>query len=182
MNIVIYGIIGTSAILFFLVIILIILLLNRKQKEVPVKESIEELPRCPTCGQILEPEWNRCPFCTDDNIITFQSRKQTDKEKKMVTGFLVLIDDNDKIFKIEKDIIYIGSDNSNDIKIKNEFVAPQHAKIWFNETKNRFYLEDLGSSNGTKVNNEYVNSIELRDGDIITIAGNRFAFKVLNKQ
>jgi len=62
MNYLLYGIIATASILFILIILLIITLF--KTKRAVSFESTER--RCPTCGQVLEPEWNRCPFCATE--------------------------------------------------------------------------------------------------------------------
>ncbi len=178
MNLLIYGIIGSASVLLFLIIFFIIILLRKTPAT--SETSTEEVRRCPTCGQILEPEWNRCPFCTDD-VINFPQRKIEDKIKEEDKHWaLLIINNNEKeeIYKMKKDIIYIGSGDYNDIRITDNKISPQHIKIWRNK-ENRFFIEDLNSQTGTKVNNRYIEEGEIKDGDTITIGNYNIIFKII---
>ncbi len=173
MNILLYGIIITASILFILVILLIISIVQSKTIRQPVAER-----RCPTCGQILEPEWNRCPFCAEPVEAKTYPSTETIPELPPI-GYLIVKSgaDRGKIYKIEKSKITIGSGNYNDIIIKDNTVSPQHAKIWMADKK--FFITDIHSQAGTKVNNRVVEQTEIYDNDVITIGNNVFVFKVL---
>lgn len=60
MNYLLYAIIANVIVLFVLIIVLIIFLVRSRCS---LSTSLKK--RCPTCGQILELAWKRCPFCTD---------------------------------------------------------------------------------------------------------------------
>src|SRR5699024_7764863 len=61
----------------------------------------------------------------------------------------------DLTFKVEenypvKSSITIGRSNKNHIVIKDPFISKKHIKIY--KDKGQYFIEDLGSSNGTYVN------------------------------
>ena len=69
----------------------------------------------------------------------------------------------------------IGRDEKNEIVIPASYVSRQHAKIAVR--KEKLYIEDLGSSNGTYVNGDRVKSCELRNGDEVRF--DEFIFSVI---
>ena len=95
--------------------------------------------------------------------------------------YLKLINRKDDLyFKVEEsyslgDETTIGRSSNNDIVIKDPYISKKHALI---EKENEFYfIKDLGSSNGTFVNDEQVlNSIRLEHGDSIKIGQVNFLF------
>lgn len=67
----------------------------------------------------------------------------------------------------DKDQVTIGRKPENDMAIDNLAVSGFHAKIF--REKEELILEDMGSLNGTYVNNERVSRKSLRNGDVILI-------------
>lgn len=64
--------------------------------------------------------------------------------------------------------INIGRENDNDIQILTGGVSRYHAKI--TPEGNQWKIEDLGSTNGTRINGEKIlGPVFLREGDIITV-------------
>lgn len=59
----------------------------------------------------------------------------------------------------------IGRASTNDVKIVDAGVSSKHAKIWAEE--GRWFVMDLGSTNGTSVNSSDIDREELNDGDKI---------------
>lgn len=86
-------------------------------------------------------------------------------------------EDRGKDFKIVKDETTIGREQENDIIIPNPTVSRFHAKII--RTEDKYYIEDLGSANGTLVNGIRVNKELLHDGDIIQLGDVVLVFKCL---
>ncbi len=174
-----YGIIGVSAFLIILILTLIITLLKNRNN---ITERTDQYiaSRCPTCGQILEHEWNRCPFCMD--II---DRSRTYPDHQVVPGDIPIGylmnkagPERGRICKIENRPIIIGSGKENDIIINDSRISPQHLKIWPADRK--FYIQDLKSGQGTRVNNRMIDQTELYDNDLIEVVNNFFIFKVLD--
>ena len=62
-----------------------------------------------------------------------------------------------------------------DIKIKHPAVSARHAKI--EKTGNSFAIHDMGSTNGTLVNDQSITSHELQTGDVITIGKYNLTFQ-----
>lgn len=71
------------------------------------------------------------------------------------------------VFKIEKDEIFIGREKDNDIIIPDKSVSRKHLKI--TKRFDGYYLEDLGSANGTYFKNERIKEKLLESGDVIYI-------------
>lgn len=75
--------------------------------------------------------------------------------------------------------IRIGRDRSCDVVLYNEQVSRNHAEIRFDD--GRFWLVDLGSTNGTRVNETIVQdaAARLRRGDTVRIGGENGAATTL---
>lgn len=90
-----------------------------------------------------------------------------------------------KLFPLEKPVTTIGRDLGNDIQIDDEGVSARHAKIRvqpseYLENQVDLILEDLGSTNGSLVNDEQVEQRQLKPNDVITIGWN--TFKLLDER
>lgn len=62
-----------------------------------------------------------------------------------------------------------------DIKIKHPAVSARHAKI--EKDGNSFSIHDMGSTNGTLVNDQSITTHELRNGDVISIGKYNLTFQ-----
>jgi pSer/pThr/pTyr-binding forkhead associated (FHA) protein len=70
----------------------------------------------------------------------------------------------------------IGRSEHNDIVVTGSFVSHEHACITYH--KNQYLLSDLGSTNGTYLNDEKVIAeVTLKDGDVIKIGAVTFKFE-----
>ena len=78
------------------------------------------------------------------------------------------------VFLIDKDIV-LGRGGSSNIVIKDTYTSNQHARVF---VKNgQCWLEDMGSTNGTFLNDVQVKqSIILADGDRLRVGGVTFQF------
>jgi len=84
-----------------------------------------------------------------------------------------------QVFPLKTPLTTIGRDPGNDIQIDDAGVSGQHARIRlkpseFLEDQADVFLEDLGSTNGSLVNDEPVAKCQLRHNDVITIGWNTF--------
>ena len=73
--------------------------------------------------------------------------------------------------------ISLGRSSKNDVVIKDKFVSKNHLLI--REKNQRYYLEDLGSANGTFLNGVKIDSnelIELQNNDKIGVGFIQFIF------
>src|SRR5690242_14650627 len=71
-------------------------------------------------------------------------------------------------------VVIIGRSSKSDVQIDQESVSRNHAKIM--NTGKSIILRDLGSTNGTYVNDQLIDEYVLRDGDFIKIGRTIFKF------
>ena len=70
----------------------------------------------------------------------------------------------------------IGRNPNTDITLLDEGISREHALVLLDEETGRFTIEDLQSTNGTRVNGRRVRSTELAPGDRIQIGRTLFEF------
>ena len=76
--------------------------------------------------------------------------------------------DEGKQFELGETMLSVGRDSGNKVRLSDTEVSRRHAE--FRRTAdNVFRLADVGSANGTFVNNQPVKDVELRPGDHIRI-------------
>jgi len=72
----------------------------------------------------------------------------------------------------------IGRNPSTDITLLDEGISREHALILFDEGDEQYVIEDLQSTNGTKVNGKRVRNQALEPGDEIQIGHTVFSFVI----
>jgi pSer/pThr/pTyr-binding forkhead associated (FHA) protein len=72
----------------------------------------------------------------------------------------------------------IGRNPTTDITLLDEGISREHALILFDDEDGIYVIEDLQSTNGTKLNGKRVRSAELNDSDEIQVGLTRFAFRL----
>ncbi len=73
-----------------------------------------------------------------------------------------------QLIQLEREVLNIGRDLANDIVIRDAQVSRYHLRLTLREGD--YLLEDLGSSNGTRVNGLQASGpVRLNDGDFIAI-------------
>jgi pSer/pThr/pTyr-binding forkhead associated (FHA) protein len=77
---------------------------------------------------------------------------------------------------LAKDETLIGRNPTTDITLLDEGISREHALILRDESASSFTIEDLQSTNGTKVNGKRVRSAVLAHGDSIEVGHTRFRF------
>ncbi len=82
-----------------------------------------------------------------------------------------------QVFRIEKPIVNIGRQLSNDIIVEDKRVSRYHAQIKY-QTDGQFVIYDLGSTNGITINaTPHMRQHVLRNGDKFTIGSYDFHFE-----
>lgn len=77
---------------------------------------------------------------------------------------------------LNKPEIIIGRSDSADIQVDQDSVSRHHVKITTDTQNKASRIFDMGSTNGTYVNNVRVTDSELRDGDIIRVGQTIFKY------
>ncbi len=95
--------------------------------------------------------------------------------KKEDAGLFIVNEDGDTE-KIDKDIYIIGRSSKCDLVINSVKVSREHAII--TRERGEYFIEDLGSANGTWYKGERIEKMKIRDGDEIFICDEKFKFVV----
>lgn len=85
--------------------------------------------------------------------------------------------DKGKTFFLQKERYSIGRSESTAIVIGDPKNSKEHAVLYWE--KNSFFLEDLGSKNGTIVNGKKIEKVSLKDKDTITLGFTTIKFNIL---
>lgn len=93
-------------------------------------------------------------------------------------GKLILLSENgpEQEYELGKSEVSLGRGTTNDISLQDNRVSRSHARLEC--SPNHCTLVDLGSSNGSYVNDERVDKILLQPGDALTIGNSRFRFEL----
>lgn len=82
----------------------------------------------------------------------------------------IIVKFNEAVIKdvpLDREQLTIGRKPDNDVVIDNPAVSGHHAKL--SRVQAVYFLEDLGSTNGTFVNEKKIDKRQLKDGDRVTI-------------
>ncbi len=149
---------------------------------------------CPDCGKRLHREWRACPYCgyelwrqppPPDIKIENLKKPAVMKETRVFQSpspptpalpYLLVKEGEDKgkILPLDKEVLNIGRDESNDLVLHDFFASGLHARIKREGTL--FLLYDMASTNGTRVNGKEIVKAELHEGDVIEIGKTRLSF------
>jgi hypothetical protein len=80
-------------------------------------------------------------------------------------------------FVFEQDSVLIGRTSDCDVVLYDPGVSRKHARIY--SESDGYFVEDMGSSNGTKVNGAIIKKKQLSDGDAISLGPVVFNFAAL---
>ncbi len=79
-------------------------------------------------------------------------------------------------YPLSEEETVVGRNPTTNITLLDEGISREHALILYNEELDVFTIEDLMSTNGTKVNDKRIRSAELSPNDEIEIGHTRFRF------
>lgn len=84
-------------------------------------------------------------------------------------------------YDLEADEVMIGRNPTTDITLLDEGISREHAVVLFDEDIPGYVIEDLASTNGTKLNGKRVRSSPLSEGDQIQIGQTLFRFVLVKE-
>lgn len=82
-------------------------------------------------------------------------------------------------YDLSDEEVVIGRNPTTDITLLDEGISREHALVLFDEDDSQFVIEDLQTTNGTKVNGRRVRSASLVEGDEIQIGQTLFRFALI---
>ena len=134
---------------------------------------------CFRCGSANPSSRLYCTTCGDD-----LSNRRSSRDVYLVNGRPVLASLSmqsgpmaGKTYRFHQDVSTVGRTNGNDLVISGRSVSRRHARLWFDN--GHWYIEDVGSSNGTLVNNVRIyQAMPLNDGDVINFGDEVVVFNI----
>jgi len=81
----------------------------------------------------------------------------------------------DQVFELSGDVLTVGRSDSNQIQITHPSISSNHAE--FRNEGGDYRLVDLGSTNGSRVNDEKIEESMLRNGDVIMLGNILFSYE-----
>ena len=134
---------------------------------------------CFRCGASNPSTRLFCTTCGDD-----LSNQRAQSDTYLVNGRPVLAHltmqsgpMKGRSYRFHQDVTTVGRTNGNDLVISGLTVSRRHARLWFKD--GNWYLQDLGSANGTLVNNVRIyQPVLLHDGDKINFGDEIVIFNV----
>jgi pSer/pThr/pTyr-binding forkhead associated (FHA) protein len=111
--------------------------------------------------------------------VFFFAQRELRKSVKKSAYLKWLTASTHKAIKLEGEVV-IGRGSDVNLRITDPHISTTHAKITYKE--GRFWLEDLKSKNGTRLNGKLISRPEqLKPGDKIELANHVFLFEVGNE-
>jgi two-component system, cell cycle response regulator len=107
-------------------------------------------------------------------VVTVVSRASDKPVAKEAALVVIYGNELGRKFNLNLPAMVIGRSSKSDLQIDQESVSRSHAKLL--NTGKTIILRDLGSTNGTYVNDELIDEYVLRDGDFIKIGRTIFKF------
>jgi Protein of unknown function (DUF3662)/FHA domain len=125
----------------------------------------------------VDEELGRGEFRCDSSIVEGPDRPLTGEMEAVGTALLYLIHDGEPAatYPLDKPVVSIGRLSDCDVVVSDPGASRHHAEIRAQD--GHYVLADLGSTNGTKVNEATVGERELQSGDRITIGRTVLEFR-----
>jgi pSer/pThr/pTyr-binding forkhead associated (FHA) protein len=80
-----------------------------------------------------------------------------------------------KVFDLSGDVVTVGRSDDNQIQITHPSISSNHAEL--RESSGDYQLVDLGSTNGSRVNDEKTEEAVLRNGDVVMLGNILFSYE-----
>lgn len=140
---------------------------------------------CPSCGRPT-PVGTRCVYCatvTDLDLKSLQldyMKAAEGDESELPKQVVVVVQKTGQKVPLKNRKVKIGRDPSNQVVIPDDtFTSRHHA--WISYEESDFWLEDLGSTNGTLLNGHPVVKRQvLSAGDKIRVGHTELTFEIEN--
>jgi serine/threonine protein kinase len=146
----------------------------------PDAAALSQTVICFRCGSVNQNSSIYCTVCGDE-----LSNVRASKDSYMVNGRPVLArltiqsgPMQGRSYRFHQDVTTVGRTNGNDLIISGLSVSRRHSRLWF--ANGQWHLDDVGSSNGTRVNNVRLSqSVVLNDGDVINFGDEVVVFNII---
>lgn len=163
-----------------LIVLVVLMILSMKKKKAPKEAISQKVISTVDPAAIMKSKENVTMTLPEATKQTGNTRMLWDEPEQRTDTYICLKDikDTAKVFtrKIESELL-IGRKDADIVIDYDQYVSTAHCKIKKNGED--FYLVDLGSANGTKLNGEKISSeCVLKNGDNIRIGQTEFQFQI----
>lgn len=143
---------------------------------------------CNGCGAKLDKTWDACPYCAQNNPQAAAPAPQKTQAFMIdpaggggtvqLLGWIIPIagPQRGELFTLSP-VSKIGTDPSCTVCLADSFMSSEHAEIFAEDGV--WIVKDLGSTNGTYVNDKRVEKQELVDNDMVKFGQSQVKFKSL---
>ncbi len=144
---------------------------------------------CGNCSQRLDKSWDQCPYCAQASTGAAPPPGSPKTQAFMVDasgasghmqllGWLVPLTGPQKgeLFTLSP-VSSVGTEQTCNVVLNDQFMSAHHAEI--KAEAGRWMLRDLGSTNGTYVNDQRIDQRELVDNDVVKFGQSPAKFKSL---
>lgn len=121
----------------------------------------------------------RIPHARAEASLEPRRTKATDAGRCPMRASLVIADGPaaGECFHLGRRTFVIGRAETCTVQVLDRRASRKHCRVRYCEQAGRHVLEDVGSLNGTRVNDEATrNDLTLRDGDVITVGRTRIVY------
>lgn len=149
--------------------------------------------KCPSCHEKLHASWDQCPFCGwSEAAPTREAAPPAAKARTLAidpggggeatgagVGWLVPLDgpQSGELFQLRGRAI-VGTAPDCDVVLREPSISGRHAEFVANH--GAFRVTDLGSTNGTYVNDRRINTSDLIDNDSVRLGRVNLKFKSMS--
>jgi len=151
--------------------------------------------KCPGCGEKLHVSWDQCPYCGwaagavsapalsggegKSRTMAIDMGAQAGGGGSAAVGWLVPLEgpQSGELFQLKHRSV-VGTAADCDVVLRDGSISSRHAE--FIATGSGFRVNDLGSTNGTFVNDKRITSHDLVDNDNVRLGRTPFKFKSMN--
>ena len=142
---------------------------------------------CEQCGQELHKSWDSCPYCAQaaqqqaapaQKTMAFMIDQGGGGPAMQMLGWLVPVKgpQRGELFTLAP-MSVVGTDPTCTVVLIDQYMSGQHAEI--KAESGVWVLRDLGSTNGTFVNDKRIDQHELVDNDFVKFGQSLVKFKSL---
>lgn len=142
--------------------------------------------KCQKCGGVVT-ENGACPHCVAESVPQNGDELKAESIEdilsksnlKAPSGLAILINkDTNERYPLTQSVSKIGRDKANTISLQNDsYVSRHHAWVLF--IKGSYWVEDLGSTNGTLLNGEVLSERkQIFPGDRIKLGRTELVFEL----
>jgi len=142
---------------------------------------------CEQCGQELDKSWDSCPYCAQAAAAQAPAEQKTQAfmidaagsgSTMQLLGWLVPVKgpQRGELYTLAPHSV-IGTDPTCTVVLNDHYMSSRHAEI--KAEGGTWILQDLGSTNGTYVNDKRIDKQELVDNDFVKFGQSLVKFKSL---